>query len=242
MIAAVLHLDKGARRGRRKPATICGAVSRTAMMSLTTFRERVRTLCGELGRRCGVELLRIADNVVGFDHLGESLRLGLRRAAGDDDLSPAGARGAALRIACRACRTASAVTAQVLTMIASSSPALSGFAADHLALGGVQPAAEGDDLDAHSTLVAGGRRTAPRRTGPRTRTRLGRSSAHDRRSRAIRCKIAAGKLTVTFRPVRPSPGGRDRRGAGRRAAGPGETGATLPGADADVIARRWWRA
>ena len=55
---------------------------------------------------------------------------------------------AARRIAWRAWRSASAVTAQVLTITVSDSAG--GVAAHHLALVGVQPAAEGEDLDAHA--------------------------------------------------------------------------------------------
>ena len=48
----------------------------------------------------------------------------------------------------RACRTASAVTAQVLMTTVSPS-ALARRAANHLGLIGIEPAAEGDDIDAH---------------------------------------------------------------------------------------------
>ena len=51
----------------------------------------------------------------------------------------------ALRIACRAWRTASAVTAQVLTITASVKPGGAGMLAHDFGFVGVQPAAEGDD-------------------------------------------------------------------------------------------------
>ena len=54
------------------------------------------------------------------------------------------------RMVWRACRTASAVTAQVFTTTASSSPAWR-RAPDHFRFGDVEPAAEGDDVEAHAT-------------------------------------------------------------------------------------------
>ena len=51
---------------------------------------------------------------------------------------------------CRACRTASAVTAQVLMTTASATPAACGLAADRLRLAGIEPAAERDDVDGHA--------------------------------------------------------------------------------------------
>ena len=53
----------------------------------------------------------------------------------------------------RACRTASPVTAQVLTITASSSPAALALRAHDFGFMRVQPAAEGDDLDAHHALA-----------------------------------------------------------------------------------------
>ncbi len=55
------------------------------------------------------------------------------------------------RIDCRACATASLVTAQLLMTMVWSRPALLGLARDHLGFERVEAAAEGDDLDAHAT-------------------------------------------------------------------------------------------
>ena len=62
----------------------------------------------------------------------------------------------------RACRTASPVTAQVLTTTASRTPAASACAADHLELDDVEPAAEGDDVDAHADAGLGEQRRIER--------------------------------------------------------------------------------
>ena len=56
-----------------------------------------------------------------FRHGGIGLGLGLRGAAGDDDARVRAVRACSLRIAWRDWRTASAVTAQVLTTTASRS-------------------------------------------------------------------------------------------------------------------------
>ena len=95
----------------------------------------------------GLQLLGVAEHAVDLGQRGAARRVDLRGAAGDDDARVRAARGAARRIAWRAWRSASAVTAQVLTMMVSVEPA-AGVAAHHLALVGVEPAAEGEDLDA----------------------------------------------------------------------------------------------
>ena len=77
------------------------------------------------------------------------------------------------RILCRACRTASAVTAQVLTTMAFSTPALVAAVRITSELVGVEPAAECDDVDAHATAAnsAGSNRPSySNATGPVIRT------------------------------------------------------------------------
>ena len=69
-----------------------------------------------------LQLLLVAEHEVDLGHGGEGCRLGLRGAAGDDD-ARVGFSRRALRIACRAWRTASPVTAQVLKMTAPPSSA-----------------------------------------------------------------------------------------------------------------------
>ncbi len=53
------------------------------------------------------------------------------------------------RIDCRACATASLVTAQLLMTMVSVEPGALRLAGDHFGFEGVEAAAEGDDLDAH---------------------------------------------------------------------------------------------
>ena len=72
----------------------------------------------EIGIGLGVELFLIAQHRVHFRHGGIGFGLGLRGAAGDDDARAAGCSRLSLRMAWRDWRTASAVTAQVLTTTA----------------------------------------------------------------------------------------------------------------------------
>ena len=70
-----------------KASTRWAAVSLTAMMSLTiAFGASFEIESGaRLRPGRGAELFGIAEHLIGLGHGGESLRLGLRRAAGDDD-------------------------------------------------------------------------------------------------------------------------------------------------------------
>jgi hypothetical protein len=78
---------------------------------------------GEAGPCLGAHLLGVADDEVDLFHVAEGLGLRLCGAAGDDELVAFGFARRSLRISCRALRTASPVTAQVLTITASSIPA-----------------------------------------------------------------------------------------------------------------------
>ena len=135
-------------------------------------------------------------------------------------------------MAWRAWRSASAVTAQVLTITASASRPRRSPGADHLGFIGVEPAAEGDDLDAVHCLVPtpGAAAAVPAvksGTTPRTSKQRARSSGYGRRLAPVDRKLAARQLTVTLRPVsrlRGAPLPRRhrrrcrRRGSGRRRA------------------------
>ena len=90
------------------------------------------------------------------------------------------------RIDCRACATASLVTAQLLMTMVSVSPASAASRSDHLGFEGVEAAAEGDDLDAHLTRR---RQTAPDRSGLHIRRSRCPSSARGRRPRATRWRV-----------------------------------------------------
>src|ERR1700733_14158612 len=137
------------------------------------------------------------------------------------------------RIDCRACETASLVTAQLLMTMVSVSPARSASRAitsDSKALSR-QPKVT------ISTLMSGdageqGRIELPfilERGGARHQDMVVALAPFD-------AEFAAGQRDLHNATRAPEPGRRHRRGAGRRAAGLCQSRTALPGADRDVIA------
>lgn len=125
----------------------------------------------------GLHLLVIADDPVDLRHGGEDLGLGLRGAAGDDD---AGGRVFALQPADRLPRLASRLAGDRAGVDDDGlgQPGLGGEPLHDLGFRGVEPAAEGDDLDRGGTGVHGVRRPwqkARARRCPGARVRSGRS-------------------------------------------------------------------
>ena len=128
-----------ARDRSAKPATRCGAVSRTAMMSETrTFAPRSRQERAEASNFSRLPSTRltsgIAANVSGSTCAAQPVT----------KIRASGRARLALRIAWRVWRTASLVTAQLLTMIEIVLAA--GERPHRLALGEVEAAAQGDDF------------------------------------------------------------------------------------------------
>ena len=120
MVAAVLDLHIGARLGAEALDQMAGGLPhRHDVVDLDPLG--VAAAETQEGPRFG--LLLIADDVIDLVHGGEAGRIDLRGAAGDHDLGVRTARGAPCRIACRAWRTLSCVTAQVLTITVAPSPA-----------------------------------------------------------------------------------------------------------------------
>ena len=164
-----------------KWSTIWGAVSRTLMMSLTWMRSPPPI--AEIGIAVGDELFLVAQHRIHFRHGGIGLGLDLRRAARDQDgaagifaLQPADRLA---RLAHRFGRHRAGIDHHRVAQLR-----LAGAGLDRLALIGIEAAAEGDDFDRH------GRDVIPACPGPPgrgTAWRWGRSSAHDRLPRAIRC-------------------------------------------------------
>ncbi len=210
-------------------------VDRDLFLAAEPERRRVERIAGVApGRRD--ELLLVAERRGRLRHGGKRVRLDLRRAAGDDDarVRPL-AREPADRL--RACRTASAVTAQVLTTTVSPRPARRRasrrMTSDSV---GVEPAAEGDDVDAHHAAPAAANSAGSKRpsnsyaTGPVI-------STWSSRSRHSISEVAARQRHRHLAVGAPQPRRGDRRRAGGRAAGLGQAGAALPGAHDDVLAR-----
>ena len=221
----------------RMPSMRCGAVSLTAMMSLTrTFSVSATPKSRSCRTGLGLHLLVVADDLRDLRHGGEHLGLDLRGAAGDDDAARRAFRARGGGSIWRAWRVASAVTAQVLTITDLAEPRRLRVALHRLGFGDVEPAAERDDVDAHPAASAN---RSGAKTRPRVRARPGRSSARGRPlSRHSMARSPPGSVTVALRPVSPCARcGHDGR-AGGRAAGAGEAGAALPDAQEDMLAAR----
>ncbi len=179
----------------------CAALSRTSHDVIDDRLRRVAEVerCARLcptGRR---KLLGVAEHAVGFGHGDEGLRLGLRGAAGDDDLR---LRPVAAQRADRLARLTHRFRRYRASIDDDGVGKTGGLrlAADHFRFGGVEPAAESDDLDAHGIRLRH-RQTKRRRTALCVRIRPDRSSARDRRFRATRWRDR-------HRAASPSPCGR----------------------------------
>ena len=154
-----------ARDRSAKPATRCGAVSRTAMMSETRISpspasgaRRRRPQSSRRLRHAGTNdadrTSRALPSTRATSGIAANVPGSICAAQPVTKIRASGRARLALRIAWRVWRTASLVTAQLLTMTRSSSSA--GEHAHRLALGGVEAAAQGDDLrPAHQLELAG---------------------------------------------------------------------------------------
>ena len=142
----------------------------------------------------------------------------------------------ARRIAWRAWRSASAVTAQVLTMTASLSPAAAAARRMTSRLERVEPAAEGDDLGlGHGCGQPAAEQARVERALEAQRRRPGHDHMPVLAPGDVElCRRRAS--TAALAPGEPAPMRGDERGAGAAAAGAGDPGAALPDAQPDVAA------
>ena len=144
MVAAVLHLQERA-------GVAFQMIDRMRLLA------RRRHDVGDRDARAavpgaGVELLLVADDAVDFRHRGELLRIDLRGAAGDDD---ARLRPLALDAADRLARLPHRFRGH-RAGVHHHGVADTGrlrLVADHLGFGDVEPAAEGDEVDAHTNAA-----------------------------------------------------------------------------------------
>ena len=186
-------------RGRPvlKPSSRCGAISRTAMMSATAIFSLVSTPkpasnAARASRQASPRILSSLPTTRSTSAISANISGWVCAAQPVTTMRTCGRSRFSRRIDCRACATASLVTAQLLMTTVSESPARSASRAitsDSKALRR-QPKVR------TSTLMALRRRwrTAPDRSGLHIRNRRCRSSAHGRRARAIRsqaCRRAA---------------------------------------------------
>ena len=102
-------------------------MSETAIFSRVLDAERRRAAESRVRRAPGIaaHLVVIADHAIDLGHVREHAGLRLRRATGDDDPRAEGRSRLIRRIDCRACATASLVTAQLLMTMVSVRPARS---------------------------------------------------------------------------------------------------------------------
>src|SRR5579862_4837320 len=167
------------------------------------FRRIVEVQRGtRLQPRRAIELLGIAQNLIGLGHGGKCLRLGLRRAAGDDDpglraLTPQ--RTDCLpRLAHRLRSNGASIDHNRIAITGALR-----LVANHLGFGGIQPAPKGDDIDAHHAAPAPANSAASKRplcsysTGPVI-------SAWSSLSRHSMARSPPARVTLTLRPVRSS--------------------------------------
>jgi hypothetical protein len=145
MVAAVLHLNEGARPAFHAVDPVRHDRRRRHDVADGDF-SRVR----QQGPACGAKLLLITQHAIDLRHGGEALRVGLRRAAGDHDprvgpLAPVPPDGLT-RLPHRLGRDRAGVHHDRIVGSVRRAP-------DHLRLGGVEPAAECDDLGAHRVAL-----------------------------------------------------------------------------------------
>ncbi len=231
VVAALLDLDEGAACARRSRRSDAPAVSLTRHdvgdrdARRVAARRARRSSPPSASRRCRARGRPPASPRSASGAICAAQPVTMMRAPGL--LAPR------LRIAWRAWRSASAVTAQVLTMTASLEPGGAGMAAHHLGLEGVEPAAEGDDLGRQATgalqlsakvdLAAEARRAQP----PVMSTwSSGSHSISSSPPSSTTVGAAAGQL---------APRRRDQGRAGAAAAGLGDAGAALPDPQADAV-------
>ena len=163
MVAAVLHLHEGA-----------GAASKAVDQVRRGFPDRhdvvdqdfffafgaERVTPGKHGAGVGPcggpQLLLIAEHAVDLGHRGKRCGLGLRGTAGDDD---AGTRPLAPQLADRLPRLPRRLRGDRAGVDhhGVGEPGRFRLAPDQLQLVGIEPAAEGEDIDAHATAVTGRR-------------------------------------------------------------------------------------
>ena len=184
-----------------------------------------------------IELLLVAEHAIDFGHGGERVRLGLRRAAGDDD--------ARLRL----------LAAELADRLARLPHRFGGDRAgvDHDRVGRRRPTAPRARITSNSKALSRQpkvttstlMRIAPPALRKQRRIEAALELEFDRAGHQhvvvalapFDREVAARQRDAHLAPGPPEPRGRDRRGAGGRAAGLGQAGAALPGADDDVLGR-----
>src|SRR5215471_14970559 len=165
MVAAVLHLHIGPGAPLNALDQVpCGllhrhdVVDRDLLMWADAELRRTREDASRFDPRIAAHFLVVPDHAIDFRHRHETIRADLRRAPGDDDarlraLALEAADGLARLAFCFAGNRAGIDDDDIAGAFRPKTGG-SGSAADHLGLVGVEPAAEGDDVDAHAVPPA----------------------------------------------------------------------------------------
>ena len=242
MVAAVLHLDEGARPALdrvdhmggglahghdvvdarllgivdaeiRQRAIVAGAASFSSLPSTRSTSSMAAKLCGSVCAAQPVTMMRAFGLLAA--RLADRLP-GLAHGFGGDRAGVEDHRA----------------------IVEPAKPGGFGLAAHHLGFIGVEPAAEGDDVDRHQAAPCCSRaHDAGRRIEAAGKFPFGRAGHDDMVVVApFDREVAAGHGDRHCAAGAPGAGGADGGGAGGRAAGLGQPGAALPGADRDRFA------
>src|SRR5690606_1043309 len=214
MVAAVLHLHEGARPALDGIDHVRGGFPHLHDVVDAHLLEQVDAEIGQRAVGMALQLLFVAEDEIDLLHGGEAGRVGLRRAAGDDDArGRVGAPRLADRLPCLSHRFAGNGAGVDDDRSAFERVKAGGMrlAPHHLRLVGIEPAAEGDDVDAvpyasahaapsmsrsHAPVSGSSRPENSHSAGPVMMTW---SSARQ----SMTSLPPLGAVTVTVRPVRP---------------------------------------
>jgi hypothetical protein len=164
MVAAVLDLQEGTRASVERVDHVAGRLAHAHDVVDPHLFQRVDA---EIRQRTIVvrdELFLIAEHEVDLVHGGEGIRIGLRGAAGDDD---AGGGMIAPRLADRLAGLTHRLAGDRTGVDDDSTagefaePGLGRRLAHHFRFIGVEPAAEGNDVDCHQAASASSRLHSP---------------------------------------------------------------------------------
>ena len=164
MVAAVLHLHEGARAALDRVDHVRGGLAHGEDVVDARLLEIVDAEVRQRAVIVALQLLLVAEHEVDLVHGREARRVGLRGAAGDDDPR---ARILAARLADRLLGLAhglgrhGAGVEDHRAVLQLAQARRRRLAAHDFRLVGVEPAAEGDDVDAHQAALSVSRAQAP---------------------------------------------------------------------------------
>src|SRR5215208_1810346 len=233
------------------PSMRCTAVSRTAMMSSTITFSEDATPKSRSAPQVAACILSLFPKTLATSGMAAKVPGSTWAAQPVTTIRASGRSRASLRMVWRAWRVASAVTAQVLTITTSPSPAASAWrckASDSEALSRQPKVTTSTLMSARSHSAAGARRRLrPRRPSRRSGKKRGRERTlvfpFDRAGHEhvavpfapLDRQVAAGQGDGRLSAGEPLAGRGDHGRAGRRPAGAGQARAPFPDPQNDVL-------